>query len=224
MRRQLAHQCFYDPVAEETAGTQRRKRESIAVRPQSKKYSQPPTSQLVCNEGAQTSLPRRLSEPLFLSNSARSNLSSDRVGGFPSLDTSVCSNQAGYMGSSSYSAVFDQINGSLDFTDTGNALDPAIYASPLPEDLLRKGADVLFHLRDLEMLDSLLQRWLRLGDGYLIFGPIYRIWMREITEQLGPILKQASSPDDLRHMSVVVWRNTRTPTEVNGATTARDWA
>lgn len=77
------------------------------------------------------------------------------------------------MGSSSYSAVFDQSNGSLDIPETGNALDPAIYMSPVPEDFVRKGADVLFHLRDLEMLDTLLQRWLRLGDGYLIFGPIY---------------------------------------------------
>lgn len=64
------------------------------------------------------------------------------------------------MGSSSYSAVFDQINGSLDISETGNVLHPAIYTSPVPEDLVRNGADVLFHLRDLEMLDTLLQRWL----------------------------------------------------------------
>lgn len=77
------------------------------------------------------------------------------------------------MGSSSYSAVFDQITGSLHISETGNVLDPAIYMSPVPEDFVRKGADDLFHLRDLEMLDILLQRLLRLGDGYLIFGPIY---------------------------------------------------
>ena len=128
------------------------------------------------------------------------------------------------MGSSSYSAVFDQINGSLDISETGNVLDPAIYTSPVPEDLVRKGADVLFHLRDLEMLDTLLQRWLRLGDGYLIFEPIYRIWMRGIVEQLGPILRQASCSNDLRNMSVIIWRNNRIPIEINGATTACDWA
>ena len=171
VRRQLAHQCFYDPVVEETAGTQRR-REPTAARPQPKKYSQVSTSQLVGNEGLQPATPRRLSEPSFLPNHARLNLSSGQLGAFassPSLDVSAYSNQVGFMGSSSYSAVFDQINGSLDIPETGNILDPAVYTSPVPEELVRKGADVLFHLRDLEMLDALLQRWLRLGDGYLIF-------------------------------------------------------
>lgn len=226
VRRQLAHQCFYDPVVEETAGTQRR-REPTAARPQPKKYSQVSTSQLVGNEGLQPATPRRLSEPSFLPNHARLNLSSGQLGAFassPSLDVSAYSNQVGFMGSSSYSAVFDQINGSLDIPETGNILDPAVYTSPVPEELVRKGADVLFHLRDLEMLDTLLQRWLRLGDGYLIFEPIYRIWMRGIVDQLGPILRQAACPDDLRNMSVILWRNTRIPIEINGTTTARDWA
>jgi hypothetical protein len=226
VRRQLAHQCSYDPAAEETAGTQRR-REPPAVRAQAKKYSQAPTPQLVGDEGLQAAAPRCLSEPLFLSDSARPGLSSDRLRSLassPSLDVLAYSNQIGFMGNSSYSVVFDQINRSLNVPETRSVLGPAIYASPVPEDLVRKGAEVLFHLRDLEMLDSLLQRWLLLGDGYLIFEPIYRIWMREITEQLGPILRQASSPDDLRNMSIMLWRSTRMPIEINGATTARDWA
>ena len=226
LRRQLAYQCFYDPVVEETTGTQRR-RQPTAARPQSKKYIQVSTSQLVGNEGLQPATPRRLSEPSFLPNSTRSDLTSGRLGGFASsssLNVSAYSNQVGYMGSSSYSAVFDQINGSLDIAETGSVPNPAIYTSPVPEDLVRKGADVLFHLRDLEMLDTLLQRWLRLGNGYLIFEPIYRIWMRGIVEHLGPVLKQASCPDDLRNMSVILWRNTRIPIEINGVTTARDWA
>lgn len=184
VRRQLAHQCFYDPVVEETAGT-RRRREPTAVRPQPKTHSQVSTSQLVGNEGLLPATPRRMSEPSFLPDYARPNLSSGQLGGFassPSLDVSAHSNQVGYMGSSSHWAVFDQINGSLDLPETGTVLDPAIYMSPVPEVLVHKGADVLFHLRDLEMQDTLLQRWLRLGDGYLIFGPICRIWMRGIVE------------------------------------------
>jgi len=128
------------------------------------------------------------------------------------------------MGSSSYSAVFDQMNESLDLPETGKALGSVVYVAPVSEDLVRKGADVLFHLRDLEMLDNLLQRWLSLGDGYVVFGPIYRVWMREITGHLGPALSQARSPDELLDMSLLLWRNTQKPIEINGATTARDLA
>lgn len=137
---------------------------------------------------------------------------------------SAQSNQVGFMGSSSYLAVFDQMNGSLDLREPEKAMDSSVSTAPVPEDLVRKGAYVLFHLRDLEMLDSLLQRWLSIGDGYVIFGPIYRIWMREITEYLGPVLGQATSPDELLSMSLVLWQNTRMPIEMNGATTVRDWA
>jgi len=141
-----------------------------------------------------------------------------------SLDASPYAGQVGFLGSSSYSAVVDEINGSLEIPETGTVLDPAIYVLPVPEDLVRKGAELLFHLRDLEMMERLLQRWLSIGDGYLIFGPIYRTWMQEVTQQLGPILSSASSPDDLRNLSIMVWRNTRIPIDINGSTTARDWA
>jgi hypothetical protein len=169
-----------------------------------------------------------LSEPSQLSDFARPNLSPGHPGeGFassPSLHVSAPSNQVGFLGSSSYSAVLDQINGSLDPPASGNALDSAIDATPVPEDLVRKGAEVLFHLRDLDMLNGLLQRWLDIGEAYLIFEPIYRTWMREVTEQLGPILSGVSSPDKLHDMSIMLWLNSRTPIEVNGLTTARDWA
>jgi hypothetical protein len=128
------------------------------------------------------------------------------------------------MGSSSYLAVFDQTNESFDLPETEKTLDSAISTGPVLEDLVRKGANVLFHLRDLEMLNSLLQKWLSLGDGYVIFGPIYRIWMRDISEYLGPVLGQVTSPDELLNMSLMLWQNTRMPVESNGETTAREWA
>jgi hypothetical protein len=224
VRRQLAHQCFYRPAAEQAASTQRR-RELTAVRGQSNNRTQAETPELV-GEIRQTSAVRRLSEPSLLSNFARPGLSPGHSGvsfaSSPSLHAS--SNQVGFLGSSSYSAVLDQINESLDPPASGNALDSAVYASPVPEDLVRKGAEVLFHLRDLDMLNSLLQRWLDIGEGYLIFEPIYRTWMREVTDQLGPVLSRVSSPDELHDMSIMLWRNTRTPVQINGLTTARDWA
>lgn len=73
------------------------------------------------------------------------------------------------MGSSSYSAVFDQMNDSLDLRETANALGSAVYAAPVSEDLIRKGAHVLFHLRDLEMLDTLLQRY---PDATIVDQPL----------------------------------------------------
>jgi hypothetical protein len=128
------------------------------------------------------------------------------------------------MGSSSYLAVFDQTNGDLDLPETGKASDSAISTAPVPDDLVRKGANVLFHLRHLEILNGLLQKWLSLGDGYVVFGPIYRIWMRDISEYLGPVLGQVTSPDDLLNVSLMLWQNTRKPIESNGETTAREWA
>jgi hypothetical protein len=158
---------------------------------------------------------------------SRPGLSSAQLESFassPSLYESANSNQVGFMGSSSYSAVFDQMNESLGSPETEKALGSRVYAAPVPEGLLRKGANVLFHLRDLEMLDTLLQRWLSLGDGYVVFGPIYRIWMREIKRHLGPVLGQAKIPDELLDVSLTLWRNTRMPIEIDGATTASQWA
>lgn len=224
MRRQLGHQCFYGATGEEPAGTQRR-REPAAVRPQPKTSNQVQGSQLV-GEAVPVAPVRRVSEPTLLPGYTQLDPSLSWPGGTGtvSLDTSAIPNQVGFLGSSSYSAVVDEINGSLAIPETGSILDPSIYTSPVPEELVRKGADVLFQLRDLQMLDRLLQRWLAIGDGYLIFGPIYRTWMQEITNQLGAILSGISSPEDLHNMSTVVWRNTRMPIEVDGTTTARAWA
>lgn len=128
------------------------------------------------------------------------------------------------MGSSSYLAVFDQMNEDLDLPGPEKAVEAEIFVAPVPEELVRKGANVLFHLQDLKVLDGLLQRWLSLGGGYVIFAPIYRVWMQEITGYLGPVLEQATSPGELLNTSLLIWRNTRMPIEINGAITARDWA
>jgi hypothetical protein len=155
IRRKHAHQCSYDPVTGEPNGLQRR-REPKPVRSQSKIQNH-------------TQIAGRAIQLKGFASS-------------PSVGVAADSNQVDFLGSSSYSALFDQINGSLDMPVTVNLLDPAVNASPVPEDLILKGADVLFQLRDHETLDRLLQRWLVIGDGYLIFEPIYRVLMRELTE------------------------------------------
>ena len=217
MRRQLAHQCFYGPAAGESVRTQRRP-EPTAVRPQ-------PNESQPIGEDQQTTSTHRPSDPLLLSGIARQDPLLGQPGGRSLVpDGSVQPSQVGYLGSSSYSAIFDEINGSLDVTETENVPGPVVHVSPVSEDLVRKGADVLFHLRELEVLDRLLQKWLVIGDGYLIFAPIYHTWMREIKKQLGPTLSKVSGPDDLRDMSMMLWHNTRMPIESNGTTTAGTWA
>lgn len=219
VRRETAHQCSYEPDATQTP----RRRKPRAAILQADKHVHASTSRLRGDESLQTAQPRRLSETVIYSDSVRTG----QLGSFatsPLLGISAQSNQVGFMGSSSYLAVFDQTNGTLDPLETGNSLDPAISPAPVAEDLVRKGANVLFHLRDLKLLDSLLQRWLSLGDGYVVFGPIYRTWIREIKEYLGPVLGQVTSPDELLDVSLVVWQNTRMPIKINGATTAHDWA
>lgn len=225
-RRNIAHQCSYDAVKDEPAGTQRR-REATAVHPKSEKPDQAQVFHFVGQgPGPQTSPVRRLDEPLLLSDYARPPPTSGRPKGFEnsSLDVSAYSGQVGFVGSSSCSDVFDQINGSLDIPKTVNAPDPNVHAPPVPEDLVLRGAEVLFNLRDLEMVNRLLQKGLAGGEGYLLYEPIYQIWMREITEQLGPVLSKVSSPDELHGLSIKLWHNTRLPIEIDDSTSARDWA
>jgi hypothetical protein len=224
VRRQLAHQCTYDE-AEEPSRT-RRGREPTAVHARPNEHNQTQTSQRTVDEHL-LAPGHRSSEPLLSADVTTLISPAGLPGDFaslPSLDVSASSGQVGFLGSSSYSGIFDEINGSLDVSETEIVPGSAAYASPVSEDLVRKGADVLFHLRDIEIMDCLLQKWLVIGDGYLIFAPIYHTWMREIKEKLGPSLSRVFSPEDLRDMSIMLWRNTRMPVVVNRAITARDFA
>ena len=224
MRRQLAHQCSYDE-AEEPSRT-RRRREPTAVHAHPNKHHRTQTSQRTADEHL-LAPGHRSSKPLLSADVTALISPAGLPGDFaslPSLDVSASSDRVGFLGSSSYSGIFDQINGSLHVSETRNIPVSAAHTLPVSEDLVRRGADILFHLRDIEILDCLLQKWLAIGDGYLIFAPIYHSWMREIKEQLAPILSRVSSPEDFRDMSTMLWRNTRMPVLVNGSITARDFA
>lgn len=137
----------------------------------------------------------------------------------------LLTDRPGYLGHSSTSAVVQEINTSLGInSDDAAGTEPSTASQRIRGELILRGAEVLFELRDTDMLRRLLHRWLNIGDGYLVFRPIYITWIEMIVDQLGPALHDASNPADLHDLSARIWQNGQQPLAATGSTTAREWA
>lgn len=130
--------------------------------------------------------------------------------------------KVGFLGPTSYSAVFTEIPSTLGLGDSEEVED-APKLAPVPADRIQQGAEVLSLLRDIPLYEKFTQRWFDLCDGIVVMQPAYRIWIDELWSEFGRLLVDGK-PDQLRSLSELVWRNTRKPMKVNGQTTAREWA
>ena len=140
--------------------------------------------------------------------------------------TSVSSvhSPTGFLGSSSHFAVVQEIDAILGLDEGHYPLRHENHERQRSDDEIHGGAQILFYLKELDAIDRLLQRWLAIGDGYLIFRPVYRVWVETLVTSLGPFLSSASTAKDLHTLSRTVWRNTQVPMSVSAKTTVRDWA
>lgn len=132
---------------------------------------------------------------------------------------------SGYLGHSSSSAVVQEINASLGYSDGLQAwMKTSTPSRSFSRTMVERGAQVLFELRNTNMLAQSLDRWLSIGDGYLIFRPVYTTWIEGLVEKLGPCFRSASSAADLYGLSAMVWQSSQEPLTATGDSTAREWA
>lgn len=131
--------------------------------------------------------------------------------------------KTGFLGPTSYNAVFTENPGSL-----SAILDPVDdrevpHPPPVSSEKIQQGAEVLSMFRDMAIYRRFTQRWFNLCDGAVVMQPVFRIWMDDLWTEFGPIL-QESRPEQLRNLSELVWRNTRRPLKTHGQMTALEWA
>lgn len=127
--------------------------------------------------------------------------------------------RTGFLGPTSYSAVYTE---NYSILQTPDVEDPPNLPS-LPADKIQQGADVLSMLRDLPVYRKFTQRFFELSDGIVVIQPVFRIWIDELWTEFGSILAEGS-PEQMRTLSELVWRNTRRPMRVHGSMTAKEWA
>lgn len=128
-------------------------------------------------------------------------------------------NRTGFLGPTSYSAVYTENPTILNTPDIEDAPSlPAISA-----DKLQQGAEVLSMLRDIPIYRRFTARWFELCDGIIVIQPVFKIWLDDLWSEFGQILEEGR-PEQLLNLSELVWRNTRQPMKVRGDMTAREWA
>jgi hypothetical protein len=131
--------------------------------------------------------------------------------------------KTGFLGPTSYSAVFTENPGSLSVITEPYDAEESSHLPPVSAEKIQQGAEVLSMLRDIPIYQRFTQRWFDLSDGIVVLQPIYRIWIDELWSEFGRLL-QESNPEQLRSLSELVWRNTRKPMKIHGNMTAREWA
>ncbi|KAK5720374.1 hypothetical protein LTR17_015091 [Elasticomyces elasticus] len=130
--------------------------------------------------------------------------------------------KVGFLGPTSYSAIFSENPISLGVGEPDEVEDgPDL--EPIPPEKIEQGARILALLRDIPLYEKFTQRWFDLCDGILIMQPAYRIWIDDLWAEFGRLLLEGNT-DQLRNLSELVWRNTRTPMKVHGQMTPREWA
>ncbi|KAF2764215.1 hypothetical protein EJ03DRAFT_34892 [Teratosphaeria nubilosa] len=131
--------------------------------------------------------------------------------------------KVGFLGATSYNAVFTENPVSLGPVEEPEDLEDVPTLPPVPPDKIETGAEVLALLRDIPLYEKFSQRWFDLCDGILVMQPAYRIWIDELWTEWGQLLTTGNA-DQLRSLSEMVWRNTRRPMKIHSQMTAREWA
>lgn len=126
--------------------------------------------------------------------------------------------RTGFLGPTSYSAVYTENPTILNTPDIEDAPLPAVSA-----DKLQQGAEVLSMLRDIPIYRRFTARWFELCDGIIVIQPVFRIWLDDLWSEFGQVLEEGR-PEQLLALSELVFRNTQSPMKVHGGMTAREWA
>lgn len=128
----------------------------------------------------------------------------------------------GFLGESSSSAVIAELNDSLG--ETQAEASRAHTEKDATDDQIHRGAAVLYHLQDLDALTKCLEWWLTQGEGYVVFRPIYNIWVNELYRFFNTKLREVPQKHRLQYLSKLVWRNTHKQMHATGKTTVKEWA
>lgn len=140
-----------------------------------------------------------------------------------SASMSFRDSKIGFLGTTSYNAVFTENPGSLSVITEPHDEEDTPRLPPVAAERIEQSAEVLKLLRDMPIYQRFTQRWFELCDGIVVTQPALRIWIDELWSEFGELLQQGN-PEQLRSMAELVWRNTRKPMKTHNQMTAREWA
>ncbi|PPJ54981.1 hypothetical protein CBER1_05643 [Cercospora berteroae] len=137
----------------------------------------------------------------------------------PASAMSFRDSKTGYLGATSYSAVYEENSSILQTPEVDEARDLPVTSA----EKIQQGAQILSMLKDLPVYREYMGRWFELCDGLVIMQPIFKIWIDELWTGFGDVLAEGKT-EQLLALSELVWINTRQSMKVHGDMTAREWS
>ena len=136
---------------------------------------------------------------------------------------SVKEDKVGFLGSSSYYAVFTENKTSFGIDATEDEQNDTS-SLPISEEQIHRGAQILALFRDIRVFEVFLQRRFEFADGITVIRPVYGLWIDGIIQEYDELLSNHQRVEDLYGLSELVWRNTQRPVPVTGNTSTLQWA
>ncbi|KXT13365.1 hypothetical protein AC579_2946 [Pseudocercospora musae] len=134
------------------------------------------------------------------------------------MESACAPRTVGYLGEITSAAVVAEVNSSLGIPAHHGLIEPP--KDSLTEDCVRNGVEVLEFLQDIEKIRDLLSRWFQFGDGFMLYRPLYEIWL----EGLAPVLVDYSNGKGLESLAAAIWCNTQRSLTCSKNTTLQEWA
>ncbi|KAF1816045.1 hypothetical protein P152DRAFT_108813 [Eremomyces bilateralis CBS 781.70] len=135
-------------------------------------------------------------------------------------------NILGYMGSTSYSSVFEENQGTLGIErdPEGEDLRHERRSSPAPvlDYQIQQGVDVLKLFKDRALFDRFSKRWFAICQGIVVIEPVIKQLAEGLWATYGMDLRD-QDPAKLQALSQKIWNNTQQPLKFDGSFSARQW-
>jgi hypothetical protein len=131
----------------------------------------------------------------------------------------------GFLGSTSYSAIFEEDLGHLAVTSTDLDARKVVETLPVSSEKLLRGCKVLSIFKDSLLVNQFLNRYQEVCDnsGEAVIFPVVRHWLKEIWAHHRETLRY-QNPDRIRRLCERIWRNTQTPLSFDGSVSPQNWA
>ncbi|KAF9640792.1 hypothetical protein BFW01_g12598 [Lasiodiplodia theobromae] len=128
---------------------------------------------------------------------------------------------AGFLGSTSYSAVLTENEGSLGMSQEDHDCHSCSNPRISPENV-QKGVEILSLLKDIPIFERYIQRWYTVTQGIITIEPIIKQWMTSLSSEYAEVL-QYQDVGQLRKLSEHIWQNTDQKLRSESVKTAREW-
>jgi hypothetical protein len=131
----------------------------------------------------------------------------------------------GFLGSTSYSAVFEQDLESFGVPTADLHTQDVVPTVPVASEKLLRGCKVLAIFKDNSLVNRFMNKYFEINDnsGEVAIFPIIRLWLREIWSHHRETLRD-QVPEKVYRLCERIWKNTQSPLEFDGNTSPANWA